>query len=106
MDSSPSPATPIVFDLSGLTADQRNGYGWAVGGVPGSGSAHFLSISELRAYGTTGAAPPWFTQPTNATVTAGQRAKFAVSVESHHTPGLADLPVVQERQSDLRWDRQ
>ncbi len=84
MDSSPSPETPIVFDLSALSAAQRNGYGWAVGGVKGSGTADFISITEVRAYGTAGTnlAFAFVGQPTNATVAAGQRAKFALSVSS------------------------
>lgn len=40
---------PIAFDLSGVPASQRTGYGWAIGGVPGQGANEFLSISELGA---------------------------------------------------------
>lgn len=82
----PSPNTPYVFDLSGLPADQRSGYGWAVGGVLGNGaSGHsFLSFSEARAYGLTNGpivgAPAILQQPTNATVVAGQRAIFSAKV--------------------------
>src|SRR5664279_1205208 len=77
MDPSPSPETPIVFDLSALTAAQRNGYGWAVGGVEGSGANDFISVSEVASYGTVGStlAFAFTAQPTNVTVTAGQRAK-------------------------------
>jgi len=84
IDPSPSPNTPIVFDLSGLSAAERNGYGWAVGGVKGSGSADFISISEVTSYGTAGATPAlaFVGQPTNATVMAGQRAKFQVTAQS------------------------
>jgi Concanavalin A-like lectin/glucanases superfamily/Bacterial lectin/PA14 domain len=84
MDPTPSPETPIVFDLSALTAAQRNGYGWAVGGVKGSGANDFISVCEVASYGTAGStvAFAFAGQPTNATVTAGQRAKFAVSAES------------------------
>jgi hypothetical protein len=84
MDPSPSPETPIVFDLSGLSATQRNGYGWAVGGVKGSGTADFISITEVRAYGAIGTnlAVAFKGHPTNVTVAAGQRAKFALSVTS------------------------
>jgi len=53
IDPNPSPASPIVFDLSGLSASLRAGYGWAVGGVPGDDSG-FIRLSELRAYGQSG----------------------------------------------------
>ncbi|MDB6111007.1 MAG: Legume lectin beta domain protein, partial [Pedosphaera sp.] len=43
--------TPVAFDLSHLPAKQRVGYGWAVGGVPANGAAHFISSTELRAFG-------------------------------------------------------
>jgi hypothetical protein len=84
MDPSPSPETPIVFDLSALTPAQRNGYGWAVGGVKGSGGNDFISVSEVASYGTAGStlAFAFTSQPTNVTVTAGQRAKFTASPES------------------------
>jgi hypothetical protein len=84
VDPTPSPETPIVFDLSALTAAQRNGYGWAVGGVKGSGANDFISVSEVASYGTAGSTVAFaFTaQPTNMTVTAGQRAKFTASPES------------------------
>ena len=84
MDPTPSPETPIVFDLSALTAAQRNGYGWAVGGVKGSGANDFISVSEVASYGTAGStlAFAFAAQPNNVTVTAGQRAKFAASPES------------------------
>ena len=84
MDPTPSPETPIVFDLSALTSAQRNGYGWAVGGVKGSGGNDFISVSEVASYGTAGGtlAFAFTAQPTNVTVTAGQRAKFAASAES------------------------
>jgi hypothetical protein len=84
VDPTPSPNTPIVFDLSTLNAAQRNGYGWAVGGVKGSGANDFISVSEVASYGTAGATQAFVLtgQPTNVTVRAGQRAKFAVSAES------------------------
>jgi hypothetical protein len=84
VDPTPSPETPIAFDLSALTAAQRNGYGWTVGGVKGSGANDFISVSEVASYGTAGStlAFAFMGQPTNATVTAGQRAKFAASPES------------------------
>jgi hypothetical protein len=44
------------FTLSGA-ASARTAYGFAIGGVPGSGSARFLSVSELSANGTTTLAP-------------------------------------------------
>ncbi|HEY5911908.1 MAG TPA: LamG-like jellyroll fold domain-containing protein [Verrucomicrobiae bacterium] len=84
IDPNPSPNTPIVFNLSGLSASQRNGYGWAVGGVKGSGSADFISISEVASYGTAGStlAFAFAGGPSNVTVTAGQRAKFSVVAQS------------------------
>ena len=50
-DSNPPAVSPIVFDLSSLSSDQRTGYGWAVGGVTGDGAAQFISITELKGYG-------------------------------------------------------
>jgi hypothetical protein len=78
VDGNPSPNTPIVFDLSGLSASQRTGYGWAVGGVKGDGANGFLSFTEMRAYGFPATNSPVFTQqPANVTVSAGQRAIFS-----------------------------
>ncbi len=78
VDPSPSPNTPIVFDLTGLPASQRHGYGWAVGGVLGNGTTRFLSFSELRAYGYTGVTNTagFQQQPQDLTVTQGQRGTF------------------------------
>jgi hypothetical protein len=53
VDPNPSPASPIVFDLSSLSSGQRAGYGWAVGGVRGDNSG-FIRLTELRAYGQSG----------------------------------------------------
>jgi hypothetical protein len=80
VDPTPSPNTPIVFDLSGLPADQRTGYGWAVGGVAGDGANTFISISELSAFGVLGINPAiqLATTPANFNVVAGQRAKLKV----------------------------
>ena len=84
IDPGQSPESPIVFDLSALSAAQRNGFGWAVGGVKGSGANDFISVAEVASYGTAGSTLAFaFTgQPTNVTISAGQRAKFAVSAES------------------------
>ncbi|MCB1207841.1 MAG: DUF11 domain-containing protein [Verrucomicrobiales bacterium] len=40
-----------TFDLTSLTASERTGYGFAVVG-PGSGTNHFISVSEISATGT------------------------------------------------------
>jgi len=82
--SVPSPNTPIVFDLTALPVSQRMAYGWAVGGTNGNGAQHFLSFTELRAFGAsfTNPATVFVTQPTNITVQAGQRAKFSAVVDS------------------------
>ena len=53
VDPNPSPASPIIFDLSTLPLSTRAAYGWAVGGVSGDNSG-FIRISELRAYGQSG----------------------------------------------------
>ncbi len=53
VDPNPSPASPIIFDLSGLPLSARAGYGWAIGGVSGDNSG-FIRISELRGYGQSG----------------------------------------------------
>lgn len=83
-DPNPSLNTPIVFDLTGVPAAQRAAYGWAVGGVSGNGSWHFLSFTELRGYGAAQAAPALaiLQQPVSITVTAGQPAKFNAIAES------------------------
>ncbi len=75
----PSPNTPYVFDLSGLTPAQRSGFGWAVGGAQANGANSFMSFSELRAYGAVSTNNPvaFALQPTNVTITAGQRGTFS-----------------------------
>jgi hypothetical protein len=46
----------INFDLSAIPADQRSGYGWAIGGVDGNqdggGGGNFVSVTEVSATGT------------------------------------------------------
>jgi hypothetical protein len=83
-DANPSPNTPIVFDLTGLPASQRTAYGWAVGGVNGNGFWHFLSFTELRAYGASQGVPStvFVRPPTSVAVVAGQPVKFSAVVES------------------------
>ena len=80
INPNPSPNTPIVYNLSGLPAALRTGYGWAVGGVTGAGGNSFLSFSELRGYGTPSPTVNFVYQPTNMTVTAGQRAIFSAQL--------------------------
>ncbi len=50
----PGPGEELTFQLTG-TADQRTGWGWAVGGVDGnqadSGQYNFISVTELAATG-------------------------------------------------------
>jgi hypothetical protein len=53
VDANPSPASPIIFDLTALSPGARAGYGWAIGGVRGDNSG-FIRVSELRAYGQSG----------------------------------------------------
>lgn len=79
-DGNPSPNTPIVFDLSGLSSPQRTGYGWAVGGVSADNSSTFISIAELSAFGVPGAnaAIQLVATPANFNVQSGQRAKLKV----------------------------
>jgi Concanavalin A-like lectin/glucanases superfamily/PA14 domain/Bacterial lectin/Immunoglobulin I-set domain len=78
VDPNPSPNTPVVFDLTGLPASQRHGYGWAVGGVLGNGTTRFISVSELRAYGYTGVinTTGFKVQPQDLKVVQGQRGTF------------------------------
>lgn len=51
----PGAGGTISFDLTGLPAVQRSGYGWAIGGVDGNQNANgvinFISVSELSATG-------------------------------------------------------
>jgi hypothetical protein len=48
-----NPGMVIEIPLTGVSGAIRTGYGWAVGGVQGNGSSHYISITELRAYGET-----------------------------------------------------
>ena len=45
-----NPGTAVEWALT-TAAEDRTGYGWAVGGVKGNGEAGYISITELRAYG-------------------------------------------------------
>jgi hypothetical protein len=51
----PGPGGTVRFDLSSIPADQRTGWGWAMGGVDGnanaSGAGNFISVTELTATG-------------------------------------------------------
>lgn len=57
VDDNPSPASPIIFDLSTLPLSARAAYGWAIGGVSGDNSG-FIRISEARGYGQSGGVIP------------------------------------------------
>jgi len=46
-----NPGEVMEFVLTGYPAEHRTGYGWAIGGVDGNGSARYVSITELRGYG-------------------------------------------------------
>ena len=48
----------LVYDMRGVPVADRTGYGWAVGGVAGNGSAYFISIDELAAFTTQGPPEP------------------------------------------------
>ena len=45
-----NPGEVIELPLTGFSAEDRTGYGWAIGGVQGDGAAGYVSITELRAY--------------------------------------------------------
>ncbi len=47
-----NPGEVIEIPLTGFSVEERTGYGWALGGVPGDGQAGYISITELRAYTT------------------------------------------------------
>ncbi len=47
-----NPGEVIEIPLTGFSIEERTGYGWALGGVAGDGQAHYISITELRAYTT------------------------------------------------------
>ncbi len=83
-----APDTPIVFDLSGVPASDRTGYGWAIGGVKGNGANDFISISEVGAYGVQGANRAFVItqQPSNLTVTEGQVATFRAQIRNSLAP--------------------
>jgi len=46
-----NPGMVLEVPLTGFSPEDRTGYGWALGGVPGNGQNGYLSITELRAYG-------------------------------------------------------
>jgi len=48
--ASPGPGAVIEIALTGSSTEDRTGYGWALGGVPGNGSQGYVSVTELRAY--------------------------------------------------------
>jgi hypothetical protein len=52
LEENPSPNTPIFFYLGDFPEAERTGFGWAVGAAPGNGAQGFVSVSELRAYGS------------------------------------------------------
>jgi hypothetical protein len=47
----PGPGGTVSFDLTGVPASMRTGYGWAIGGVDGNqnanGAINFISVSEV-----------------------------------------------------------
>ncbi|MCW5552956.1 MAG: Ig-like domain-containing protein [Verrucomicrobiae bacterium] len=79
-DGSPSPNTPITFDLSNVPAADRTGYGWAVGGAQGDNSLQFLSITETRGYGVAAPNRPIQiqTHPQDRVALQGQEVTFSV----------------------------
>ena len=46
-----NPGRCLEFVLTGYSEQDRTGYGWAVGGVPGNGPAGYLSVTKLFAFG-------------------------------------------------------
>jgi hypothetical protein len=48
--ATPAPGAVIELMLTSVPAKERTGYGWAIGGVRGSGTAGYVSVTELRAY--------------------------------------------------------
>jgi hypothetical protein len=48
----------IRFDLSAISAADRTGWGWAVGGVDGNDTFHFISLTEAWAEGQSNQAAP------------------------------------------------
>lgn len=54
----------IRFDLSAVSAEDRTGWGWAVGGVDGNDTGHFISLTEVWAEGESNQAAPVPVPPT------------------------------------------
>jgi hypothetical protein len=50
-DTTGAVAEQVRFDLSAISAADRTGWGWAVGGVDGNDTFHFLSFTEVWAEG-------------------------------------------------------
>ena len=78
-----------TFTLSG-TASARTGYGFAIGGVQGSGSVRFLSVSEMRATGTPTRAP--MSAPTQVVASIyhapdSRASAFSLATDGDVSPG-------------------
>lgn len=71
----------IRFDLSAISATDRTGWGWAVGGVDGNGSLNFISLTEVWAEGE-GNQPAPAPLPLPTTLTP-----VNVVANSYNTPG-------------------
>lgn len=71
----------IRFDLSAVSAVDRTGWGWAVGGVDGNDTFHFISLTEAWAEGETNQPAP-APLPTPTVLTP-----VNVVANSYNTPG-------------------
>jgi hypothetical protein len=65
----PGPGGTLSFDLSGVPAADRSGWGWAVGGVDGYSAnpgpeMNFISVSDVSATGAPAPAPAFIPSPT------------------------------------------
>jgi hypothetical protein len=82
----PGPGGTVRFDLSSIPADQRTGFGWAIGGVDGNANAagvvNFISVTELAASGALIPGPHNLELEVNATT--GQ-----VRIKNETTGGIA-----------------
>ena len=92
----PGPGDQLVFELQG-TAEERTGWGWAVGGVDGNqdlgtGYVNFISITEVSATGTVvGSAPITGDYNNNGQLDAGDLDLQAEAIAGGLHPPAYDL---------------
>jgi hypothetical protein len=84
----PGAGGTIVLNLTGIPANQRTGWGWAVGGVDGnanaSGIINFISVTEASATGAAAPAPAVIRPATPAPVNVVSNVYHSVARNGEH----------------------